>query len=105
MIRGKGATKQGKYNPLGLPQPGEDEELHALITASSPEDLKVGMDKVQHVALMPYSLPSSFYLSILILLYLSISLSLSLSLSPLLLIFLSLTLTLINAPSLRLTLL
>ena len=46
MIRGKGATKQGKYNPLGLPQPGEDEELHALITAASPEDLKVGMDKV-----------------------------------------------------------
>lgn len=46
MIRGKGATKQGKYNPMGIPQPGEDEELHALLTATSPEDLKVGMDKV-----------------------------------------------------------
>ena len=49
MIRGKGATKQGKYNPMGLPQPGEDEELHALITAASPEDLKVGMDKVREL--------------------------------------------------------
>ena len=26
--------------------PGEDEPLHALVTASSPEDLKKGMDKV-----------------------------------------------------------
>ena len=51
MIRGKGATKQGKYNPLGIPQPGEDEELHALISAVSPEDLKVGMDKVRQLGL------------------------------------------------------
>ncbi len=79
MIRGKGATKQGKYNPLGLPQPGEDEELHALITASTPEDLKVGMDKV----LLTSFFPLFFYLSSLSLFYPSIFPSfLSFPLSP-----------------------
>ena len=47
MIRGKGATKEGKFNRLGVPQPGEDEPLHALISGSTPEDLKVGVDKVE----------------------------------------------------------
>ena len=46
MIRGKGATKEGKFGRFGLPQPGEDEELHALITGSSPEVVKLAVDKV-----------------------------------------------------------
>lgn len=46
MIRGKGATKEGKFNRMGIPQPGEDEPLHALISATSPEDLKIGVDRV-----------------------------------------------------------
>ena len=55
MIRGKGATKQGKFNPLGIPQPGEDEELHALISASTPEDMKVGVDRViYHLSVCRY---------------------------------------------------
>ena len=47
MIRGKGATKEGKLSRLGLPQPGEDEPLHALITATSPDAVKVAVDKVR----------------------------------------------------------
>ena len=49
MIRGKGASKEGKLSRLGIPQPGEDEPLHALITAGSPEDVKVAVDKVRPV--------------------------------------------------------
>lgn len=46
MIRGKGATKEGKVGRSLLPQPGEDEPLHALITAYSAETLKKAVDKV-----------------------------------------------------------
>lgn len=46
MIRGKGATKDGKMGRSLLPQPGEDEPLHALITAYTPETLKKAVDKV-----------------------------------------------------------
>ena len=48
MIRGKGATKEGKFGRFGLPQPGEDEELHALITGLTPEAVKVAVDKVRN---------------------------------------------------------
>ena len=46
MIRGKGATKEGKLGRTGLPQPGEDEPLHALITGQAPEAVKNAVDKV-----------------------------------------------------------
>ena len=46
MIRGKGATKEGKLGRAGLPQPGEDEPLHALITGNTPESVKAAVDKV-----------------------------------------------------------
>ena len=46
MIRGKGATKEGKLGRTGLPQPGEDEPLHALITGQTPETVKCAVDKV-----------------------------------------------------------
>ena len=46
MIRGKGATKEGKLGRTGLPQPGEDEPLHALITGQVPEAVKNAVDKV-----------------------------------------------------------
>ncbi|XP_065897643.1 splicing factor 1-like isoform X2 [Dysidea avara] len=47
MIRGKGAQKDGKRG--NIPQPGEDEPLHALITANTPETLKAGVDKVKSI--------------------------------------------------------
>lgn len=48
MIRGKGATKEGKLGRAGLPQPGEDEPLHALITGNTPEAVKTAVDKVSY---------------------------------------------------------
>ena len=50
MIRGKGATKEGKLGRAGLPQPGEDEPLHALITGNTPEVVKGAVDKVSSTA-------------------------------------------------------
>ena len=49
MIRGKGATKEGKLGRAGLPQPGEDEPLHALITGNTPEAVKSAVDKVRDI--------------------------------------------------------
>ena len=41
IIRGKGSVKEGKVGRKdGQPLPGEDEPLHAFITASNPEAVK-----------------------------------------------------------------
>ena len=47
MIRGKGSVKENKFGKGAQPMPGEDESLHALVIASSPEALKKGVDKVR----------------------------------------------------------
>ncbi|XP_064382101.1 splicing factor 1-like [Halichondria panicea] len=49
MIRGKGATKDGKVGRSLLPQPGEDEPLHALITGYTPETVKKGVDLINNI--------------------------------------------------------
>eukprot|EP00731_Ephydatia_muelleri_P010361 Em0005g947a len=49
MIRGKGATKEGKLGRTGLPQPGEDEPLHALITGQTPEVVKDAVDRIKKI--------------------------------------------------------
>lgn len=47
MIRGKGSVKEGKVGRKdGQPLPGEDEPLHALVTASSAEAVKKAVDQV-----------------------------------------------------------
>ena len=46
MIRGKGSMKEGKGRKDGQPQPGENETLHALITAPTHEALKKAVEKV-----------------------------------------------------------
>lgn len=46
IIRGKGSVKEGK---VGKPLPGEDEPLHAYVTASSMESIKKAVDKVNVV--------------------------------------------------------
>lgn len=47
IIRGKGSVKEGKVGRKdGQPLPGEDEPLHAFITASNPEYVKKAVDKV-----------------------------------------------------------
>lgn len=54
MIRGKGSVKEGKVGRKdGQMLPGEDEPLHALVTANTMENVKkaveqVGTDRVTH---------------------------------------------------------
>lgn len=47
MIRGKGSVKEGKVGRKdGQPLPGEDEPLHALVTASNAEAVKKAVDQI-----------------------------------------------------------
>ncbi|XP_071965558.1 uncharacterized protein [Antedon mediterranea] len=50
MIRGKGSVKEGKVGRKdGQPLPGEDEPLHALVTANNAESVKIAVDKIQDI--------------------------------------------------------
>lgn len=47
IIRGKGSVKEGKIGRKdGQPLPGEDEPLHAYITANDPENVKNAVQRV-----------------------------------------------------------
>ena len=48
IIRGKGSVKEGKVGHKdGRPLPGQDEPLHAYVTASNPENVKKAVDRVR----------------------------------------------------------
>lgn len=48
IIRGKGSVKEGKVGRKdGQPLPGEDEPLHAYITATNPECVKKAVERVK----------------------------------------------------------
>lgn len=48
IIRGKGSVKEGKIGRKdGQPLPGEDEPLHAYVTANNPENVQKAVDKVR----------------------------------------------------------
>ena len=50
IIRGKGSVKEGKVGRKdGQPLPGEDEPLHAYVTASHPESVKKAVDRVRSI--------------------------------------------------------
>ena len=50
IIRGKGSVKEGKVGRKdGQPLPGEDEPLHAFITASTAESVKKAVDRIKDV--------------------------------------------------------
>lgn len=50
IIRGKGSVKEGKVGRKdGQPLPGEDEPLHAFITASTPESVNKAVEKIKEV--------------------------------------------------------
>lgn len=52
IIRGKGSVKEGKVGRKdGHPLPGEDEPLHAYVTANNPEFVKKAVDKVPHLVI------------------------------------------------------
>jgi len=50
IIRGKGSVKEGKIGRKdGQPLPGEDEPLHAYVTASNPENVKKAVEKINEI--------------------------------------------------------
>jgi ferredoxin len=50
IIRGKGSVKEGKVGRKdGQPLPGEDEPLHAYVTANNPEAVKKAVDRVRNI--------------------------------------------------------
>lgn len=52
IIRGKGSVKEGKVGRKdGQPLPGEDEPLHAYITATNPEHVKKAVERVSFMIL------------------------------------------------------
>ena len=58
IIRGKGSVKEGKVGRKdGQPLPGEDEPLHAFITASNPEHVKKAVDKIKEVITQGIEVP------------------------------------------------
>uniref|UniRef100_UPI00358EBC56 splicing factor 1 isoform X2 n=1 Tax=Myxine glutinosa TaxID=7769 RepID=UPI00358EBC56 len=50
MIRGKGSVKEGKIgHKPGQAMPGDDEPLHALVTASTPENVRKAVDQIKNI--------------------------------------------------------
>ncbi|KAL1446228.1 hypothetical protein MTO96_044646 [Rhipicephalus appendiculatus] len=50
IIRGKGSVKEGKVGRKdGQPLPGEDEPLHAFVTASSQENVRKAVDRIKEI--------------------------------------------------------
>ncbi|XP_073993559.1 splicing factor 1 [Rhodnius prolixus] len=50
IIRGKGSVKEGKVGRKdGHPLPGEDEPLHAYVTANNPEFVKKAVDRIKEI--------------------------------------------------------
>ncbi|XP_005102932.1 splicing factor 1 isoform X2 [Aplysia californica] len=50
IIRGKGSVKDGKIGRKdGQPLPGEDEPLHAYVTANNPENVKKAVERIKEI--------------------------------------------------------
>jgi len=49
IIRGKGSVKEGKVARRDQPLPGEDEPLHAYVTATSAEAVQKALVKIKEV--------------------------------------------------------
>ena len=50
IIRGKGSVKEGKVGRKdGQPLPGEDEPLHAYVTANNPEAVLKAVNKIKDI--------------------------------------------------------
>lgn len=60
IIRGKGSVKEGKVGRKdGQPLPGEDEPLHAYITATNPEHVKKAVERIKEVIRQGVEVPEN----------------------------------------------
>ena len=61
MIRGKGSVKEGKVGRKdGQMLPGEDEPLHALVTANTMENVKKAVEQVRSTSSIILRVPCLF---------------------------------------------
>lgn len=61
MIRGKGSVKEGKVGRKdGQMLPGEDEPLHALVTANTMENVKKAVEQVRSTPSYTHVVPRLF---------------------------------------------
>ncbi|KHJ41481.1 KH domain protein [Trichuris suis] len=59
IIRGKGSVKEGKIGKREGPMPGEDEPLHAYITASDAESLQSAVERITSIIQQALEVPES----------------------------------------------
>uniref|UniRef100_A0A5S6R3I7 Splicing factor 1 n=1 Tax=Trichuris muris TaxID=70415 RepID=A0A5S6R3I7_TRIMR len=59
IIRGKGSVKEGKIGKREGPMPGEDEPLHAYITASEAESLQSAVERITNIIQQALEVPES----------------------------------------------
>ncbi|XP_017783383.1 PREDICTED: splicing factor 1 isoform X2 [Nicrophorus vespilloides] len=60
IIRGKGSVKEGKVGRKdGQPLPGEDEPLHAYITATNPEHVKKAVERIKEIIRQGVEVPEN----------------------------------------------
>ncbi|EUB57307.1 Splicing factor [Echinococcus granulosus] len=61
IIRGKGSVKDGKLiRRDGMPIPGEDEPLHAFVSAATPESCQKAVEKIQSIIRQGIEVPEGF---------------------------------------------
>lgn len=66
IIRGKGSVKEGKVGRKdGQPLPGEDEPLHAYVTANNPEAVKKAVDRVRKKIILSVATRMTFVVGLL----------------------------------------
>lgn len=60
IIRGKGSVKEGKSKGTdGQPAPGEDEPLHALVTGTTAEQVKIAVDRIKEIVRQGIEVPEN----------------------------------------------
>ena len=60
IIRGKGSVKEGKVGRKdGLPMPGEDEPLHALISSQNPDSVQRAAKSIKEIIRQGVEIPDS----------------------------------------------
>jgi len=60
IIRGKGSVKEGKSNRIdGQPAPIETEPLHALVTGTTEEQVKIAVDRIKEIVRQAIEVPEN----------------------------------------------
>lgn len=60
VIRGKGSVKEGKSKGVdGRPAPGEDDPLHAFVTGTTEEQVRIAVDRIKEIVKQGIEVPEN----------------------------------------------